>query len=213
MKSQYHREITVTVLSPHFSEPALAEIVRANLHQDRPRYQIGHDYIHFDGSAFEAGFAYIKEQQLLLLMKVKQGDFSAARRALGRITHAWQDFYSHSNYVRLWRAGHPDSPAEDIDPADPDIMAHEALISGKNYGLIEFLAMIPGLSSLIVPRMPADSHAKMNLDSPSAGPLFALNYQASLKHTYIIYQELLQALKSHGITQARQIAGFHGKAG
>ncbi len=212
MKSQYHREITIKALSPHFSEPALAEIVQANLRQDRPRNQFGHDEIHFDGSAFDAGFVYLQEQQGILFGKVRQRDFSAARQAFGRITHSWQDYYSHSNYVGLWHAAHPSDPAEAIDPADPVVMAHEDLISGKNYGLIEFIAMIPGLSSLIVPKMPADSHAKMNLDSPAAGPLFAFNYQAALKRTILTYQELADQFISHGITQEDRIAGFHGKA-
>jgi hypothetical protein len=211
MKSQYHREITAKVLSPYFSESALEEIVRANLRQDRPRYQIGHDYIHFDGCAFNEGFAYIQEQQASLIEYVKRGDFSRARNAFGTITHSWQDYYSHSNYVRLWYTAHPNNPPEEIDPADPAIMTHENLISGKNYGLIEFLAMIPGLSTLIVPGMPADSHAKMNLDSPATGPLFAYNYQAALKRTHLIYQDLLESFQSHSVIQEDQIDRFHGK--
>ncbi|MDY6872352.1 MAG: hypothetical protein SVR81_00075 [Chloroflexota bacterium] len=211
MKSQYHREITVKALSPFFSQIALEEIVRANLRQDRPLNQVGHDYIHFDGSAFDEGFAYIREQQENLIDRIQHGDFMAARRCFGRITHSWQDYYSHSNYVRLWHATHPESPPEKIDPADPNIMAHKDLASGRNYGLPEFLAMIPGLDTLIIPRMPADSHAKMNLDSPASGLLFAFNFQAALKRTRLAYRNIIASFKSRGFTRSGQIDPFHGK--
>ncbi|MCB2203039.1 hypothetical protein KQH56_03445 [bacterium] len=211
MKSRYHREITIKALSPYFTEPALDEIVQANLRQDRPLNQIGHDYIHFDGSAFDEGFAYIRELQTDLINDIERGDFKTARRSFGRMTHSWQDYYSHSNYVRLWYAAHPESPAEQIDPMDPSIMTDDDLVSGKNYGLIEFLAMIPGLDRLVVPRMPANSHAKMNLDSPAAGPMFAFNYQAALKRTQQGYQELLTTFKTHDFSQTSQIDPFHGK--
>lgn len=212
MKPRYHRMITVEALSPFFSEPALAEIVKANLRQDRLRNQFGHDEIHFDGSAFEAGFAYIQKQKSDLLEKVRQKDFSSARHAFGRITHAWQDYYSHSNYVQLWLAAHPNQPPSSIDPADPTLMAHKDLKSGKNISLFEFIAMIPGLSSLIVPRLPEDSHARMNLDSPAAGPAFVFNYQAARKRTILAYQDLQEAFELHRITHENLLTGFHGKA-
>lgn len=210
MKTCYHLEITRKALAPHFSEEALKDLLTANIRQDRIRYQFGHDYIHFDGSAFTAGFAYIQKQESLAIEKIAQRQFAGAREALGRITHAWQDYYSHSNYVRLWHEDHKDSQPEEIDPADPDYLNHPALMSGKNYGLPAFFAMIPGLAKLVVPLMPADSHAKTNLDSPASGPLFALNYQAALKRTALVYQHLMTLCNAQGFTEAH-IAQFQGK--
>lgn len=195
MNTKYHIEITRKALESHFSNQALERIITANIRQDRVAYMLGHDHIHFDGSAFNAGFRYIADQEKLLLDHLALSDYNQAQEAFGRVIHSWQDLYSHSNYVQLWLQTHPHQPPEKIVANNPDIINHPSFASGKNYGLIEFLSMVPVLSSLIKPRMPSDSHAIMNLDSPSSGPNFYFAYWAAYKATQAAYENLMEKLR------------------
>lgn len=210
MLTKYHREITHLALHPLFSELALKTIIKANIMQDRIAYMFHHDHIHFDGSAFASGFAYIAAQEVILLDAINKQDYQAAQKAFGRITHSWQDFYSHSNYVQLWMEKTGETDARAIIHNDMDIIHHSSLASGKNYGLIEFLAMVPVLSDCKTPHIPDDSHAKMNLDSPKSGKHFHFAYQAALKKTVEIYQHTMQLLETNQVDSLK-ISGFTGK--
>ena len=210
MKSRYHLEITRKALEPYFAPDALDTLLNANIGQDKIKYQFGHPHFHFDSNTFNEGFTYIEAQEKQIIECIVQGDYINARKALGRITHTWQDFYSHSNYIKLWLIDHPQATPEEIDPADSAYIGHPDLRSGKVYGLMEFLALLPILTDLITPLMPEDSHAKMNLDSPASGPLFAFNYQASLKRTRMIYERLIKLFAENAISQ-KQIQQFLGK--
>ena len=201
MQTKYHIEITRRALESHFSDKALKQIINANIRQDRISNMLGHDHIHFDGSAFEVGFQYISTQQALIYKNIELSDFDHARKAFGRIIHSWQDFYSHSNYIPLWLSEHKNCLPESIVINDPIILNHPIFGSGKNYGLIEFIALVPGLSRLIKPLMPPDSHAKMNLDSPSSGTHFAYAYWAALKQTCAVYDDIIQHLISRNFNQ------------
>ena len=203
MNTKSHIEITRKALENHFSSKALERIITANIRQDRVAYMLGHDHIHFDGSTFNAGFRYIADQEKLLFEYLNLKEYHQAQEAFGRITHSWQDLYSHSNYVQLWRQTHAHQPPEAIIPNNPDIFNHPNFASGKNYGLIEFLAMVPVLSSLIIPRMPSDSHAKMNLDSPASGPNYWFAYWAAYKATQAAYENLIE--KSYQINRWQNI--------
>ena len=210
MKTKYHIEITTKALSDKFTEKALGDVIQGNIQQDRIKNQFGHDYIHFDGSAFETGFSYLMQQKQDLIDHLSHDYFTAARFRFGRITHSWQDFYSHSNYVKLWRETAGNIPPEEIVINDPIIMDHPELKSGKNYGLIEFFALIPPFSKWIKPIMPEDSHAKMNLDGPEVGEYFAFAYHAALKQTVCAFQELMTLFQSEDITQ-KKVRSFLGK--
>lgn len=210
MKSRYHIEMTQNALEDLFSEGALKTILRSNVWQDRPSNQFGHDYIHFDSSAFEAGLAYIKSEKALIIDYLKTDRIKQAQKAFGRITHTWQDFYSHSNYVKLWLKAHPAAKPEDINPSDPDLLASPELMSGKNYGLMEFVSMLPLLSKWVVPRMPEDSHARMNMDDPKAHPFFHYGISAGQKRTRQLWQEVLDKIGENQIPQS-QIDRFLGR--
>jgi hypothetical protein len=210
MRTKYHIEITQNVLQEYFSQENLEKIVRSNIQQDRVKNQIGHDYIHFDGSAFSEGFSYIKEQKAKLLKSVEDSDYQTARAALGRILHSWQDFYSHSNYVQLWYQKEGRIDVEEIDHKDLDIFNSTELKSGKNYGLIELFALLPGLSRIIKPFMPEDSHAKMNLDSPKSGPFFNYAYTAAKRRTKHVLDALLEEMQYKN-TKIELIKAFLGK--
>lgn len=198
MQTKYHVEITQNALRDRFSTEALQIIIKANIQQDRIRYQFGHDYIHFDSSAFEEGFRYIKDQENIIIKGVTSGDCLSAWQALGRLTHSWQDFYSHSNYVSLLLANSGVITPEVIQHDRIDILNHLDLSSGKIYGLIEFISSLSGIGRLVTPLMPEDSHAKMNLDSPASGPLFEYAYWAAFKHTRTSIETiLLQLIENH----------------
>lgn len=194
MKTRFHIEITQTVLERHFTQSPLKKIIRANIRQDRIKFQIGHDYIHFDGNAFVEGFEYISQQTKTLYKSVQKGNFEQAWISLGRILHSWQDFYAHSNYVQLWLQKTEDPDPKNVDYEDQEIIDSPYLQSGKNYGIFEFLALVPGISFLIKPLMPADSHAKMNLDSPKSGQAFEYAYFAAKLRTEDVIGQVLNLI-------------------
>jgi hypothetical protein len=112
------------------------------------------------------------------------------------LTHTAQDFYAHSNYIPLWLARQPEgalpAPSE-VEPMDPDLIRSPALRSGKVYWL-ELLTMILPLKPLIMPLLPRDSHAWMNIDSPERGPSFPYAFQAAVKRTAIEFEKTTRDL-------------------
>jgi hypothetical protein len=197
MKKKYHIEITKKALEAHFSQDALNTIIKANIRQDCLFYQLGHDHFHFDSSAFSAGFEYISQQYTEITENIRSCHYHEARKALGRILHTWQDFYSHSNYIQLWKEKSAKFSLEEIDHDDRELFGQPNLKSGKNYGVLELFAQIPGISALIRPYIPADSHVKMNLDSPKSGDSFLFAYQAAFKRCVDVRDQLLSYLRIH----------------
>ena len=170
------------ICSPHAQEI----IIAANIRQDELRNQVGHDEFHFDNNAFDKSNAYIKQQSALAVSIMERGETEGAWQAYGRLSHSAQDFYSHTNYVELWlerrkKDGVP--AAKEIDPLDPELINSPALRSGKLYYPLEALSFIPALKKFVIPLLPHDSHAWMNLDSAERGPLFEYAYQAAVKRT------------------------------
>jgi hypothetical protein len=192
MHTPYHRSITVQALQGCFSATALEVIVAANLGQDSPRGQIGHDEYHFDANAFAKGRAYIEENRHIIRPALERGDVLAAQKAFGRLTHTAQDFYAHSNYVTLWLARFPDNgwpPPDEIDPFDSALLDGPDLRSGRLYYPLEVLSFIPFLKKFILPLLPRDSHAWMNLDTPEQGPKFPYAIAAAEKRTRYEYEQ------------------------
>ena len=192
MLTIYHRAITIQALGEYFSPSALEIIISANLGQDHwLRGQIGHPEYHFDQNAFAESWAYLERNRAFIRPALEAGDALAALQALGRLTHAAQDFYAHSNYITLWLSrtlqGKWPLP-EELDPFDGDLLKGPDLRSGKVYLPLELLAWIPGLSRLIVPLLPRDSHAWMNLDMPARGPKYAFAFAAAIRRTRYEYE-------------------------
>jgi len=196
MLQRFHVEMIHLALEDQFSPPALERISAANVYQDRLRGQIGHDEYHFDNNAFEKSYAYIEEQRALTISSLMTNDAPSAWSAFGRLTHTAQDFYAHSNYIDLWLARQPKgarpTPPE-IDPVDPSVIQSEALRSGKIY-LLDLLTFISMLKPLVMPLLPRDSHAWMNLDSPERGPNFNYAFQAAVKRTRIEFEKTIKGL-------------------
>ena len=175
MLPRVHAEITRRALATLFSRHALESIVAANLLLDAPWNQLGHDELHFDNNAFAPSHGYIAEQRALIRPALEGRQPRRARQAFGRLIHTAQDYYSHSNYVRLWLAGHRErtlpAPTE-IDPLDAGIMANPALHSGRSHMPFGVLSFVPGLGKWVDRMLPPDSHARMNLDSAARGSGF-----------------------------------------
>jgi hypothetical protein len=181
-----HMAVMHRSLDGVFSPRALRAVIHANLGVDAPWNQLGRHELHFDDNAFEAANAYIDDQRALIRPALECGQPRSAWCAFGRLTHTAQDFYSHSNYVGLWLARYGNVPLtkpEEIAFADPAIMESPSLRSGKPYLPWGALSFIPGLGRVVDSLMPADSHARMNLDSEARGPDFEYAFHAAVKRT------------------------------
>ena len=196
MLRPFHIEMMHLALDHKFSPQALEKIIEANVNQDRPRGQIGHDEYHFDNNAFKKSYAYMEEQRARTVSSLAANDAPSAWSAFGRLTHTAQDFYAHSNYIDLWLAFQPDgaipAPAE-VDPMDPNLIDTPALRSGKVY-FLELFALFPLLKPLVMPLLPRAAHGWMNLDSPDRGPNFKYAFQAAVKRTRIEFEGTMKGL-------------------
>lgn len=196
MLARFHVEMTRLALGELFSARAMKTIVKANLHQDRLRGQIGHPEYHFDHNAFDKSHAYMEEQRALTVSCLQSKDVLSAWSAFGRLTHTAQDFYAHSNYIDLWLASRPDgvrpAPSE-VDPLHRDLVHSPALRSGKVY-LREVLTFLPPLRPLAMRLLPRDAHGWMNLDAPERGASFPYAFHAALKRTRIEFEKTTRDL-------------------
>jgi hypothetical protein len=191
-----------------FSSRALRVISDANLRQDALRAQFGHDEFHFDNNAFARSRAYIGEQRALIRPALEAGQVTSAWTAFGRLTHTAQDFYAHSNYIDLWLVCQPNGlrpePSE-IDPLDDTLIENPSLRSGKFYYPLEAFSFIPGLKKWVIPLLPRDSHAWMNLDSEERGPMFEYAFQAAVKRTRVEYDLTVHSLSSDMLSAFQDI--------
>ena len=182
----HHRKILQEALQDIISPNALKTISKANARQDYLHGQLGHDEYHFDNNAFDESYAYIEENRAQIRVALKGGDAEGAWAAFGRLTHTAHDFYAHSNYIPLWLAQFDEASAPhpaDIDHADQTIIKSAALRSGILYYPLELLSFIPIIKNFVMPHIPKDSHAWMNLDYPARGPMFAYTFAAAVKVT------------------------------
>jgi hypothetical protein len=203
MEAPYHLDVLRRALRERVSARALAAIGAANLGQDSLRGLLNFHW-HFDNSLFAEGLAYIEECRAEAAQAM---DPTEAWAAFGRLSHAAQDFYSHSNYVALWLAARQAGPAplpKAIDGLDPAILRHPALCSGNVYMPWEALTVVPALRPLVKLILPYDSHAWMNLDAPAAGPLFPYSIEAAVQRTVVEFERTLAAIGEIAGDSARQ---------
>lgn len=187
MKPAYHRAITEQALHSFLPPATLKIILRANLGQDALRYQLGHDHFHYDNNAFAAANAYVAETRSAAKQALRRGEDSLAWESFGRLTHAVQDFYAHSDYVSRWHEQTPGGAPDQIPAYPGSGLEGLSLHSGRLYYPLEILSFLPPLRPLILPLLPRDSHAWMNLDDPGQ-PGFAFAFAAAVKHTVLEYQ-------------------------
>lgn len=197
MLTEYHIEIMFESLGDHLGARAIGVMTSANVKQDRFAGMFWHDEFHFDNNAFEKTYKYIEKQRALVGMSLNQKDAESAWQAFGRMTHTVQDFYAHSNYITLWLDrfnGHTPPAPPEIDPLDPDLIRSPRLHSGKTYPPLEWLYYVRWLRPYVLPLIPRDSHAWMNLDSPAQGFKFEYAVQAAIKRTRIEYEKTMAGL-------------------
>ena len=192
MLTRYHIAILSAALADCFSPRALSAIFKANVKQDRLSGLFGHDEFHFDNNAFEKSYAYIEEQRALIVSFLRTNHATSAWSAFGRLTHTAQDFYAHSNYITLWLSRFdgetPPAPPE-VDPVDLTLLNSPDLRSSRMYYPLDVLYFIRPLRPYVLSRIPRDSHAWMNLDSPEQGFKFDYAMQAAIKRTKIEFDK------------------------
>jgi hypothetical protein len=198
MLKSIHAQIMNNAFHEIFSPAGLEALIAANLGQDALHGQFGHDEFHFDNNAFEQSYAYLAEQRQLTVEALHREQIPAALAAFGRLTHAAQDFYAHTNYVDLWLALHPEPrpSAPEIDPVDPRILDSADLHSGRLYYPQEALYFVAPLRKFALSFLPRDSHAHMNLDSSERGQRFEYAFQAALKRTRLEFEQLKQGISA-----------------
>ena len=202
MLTRYHIEILSDALADCFSSRALSAISKANVNQDRLSGLFGHDEFHFDNSAFEKSYAYMEEQRALIVLSLKTNHATSAWAAFGRLTHTAQDFYAHSNYIDLWlsrldnghrskaeRGGETRPAPLEVDPVDLTLLNSPDLRSSRMYYPLDIFYFIRPFRSYALSRIPRDSHAWMNLDSPEQGSKFDYAMQAATKRTRIEFDK------------------------
>jgi hypothetical protein len=100
MDLDVHVRLTRTAhddLGGFLAEEQLGIVLLANVLQDL--YQT-ESRMHFDNCAFSAGVDYIDDEWSLIEASAERAE-PVALGACGRLLHAVQDFYSHSNWVEL----------------------------------------------------------------------------------------------------------------
>ncbi|MCB9141995.1 MAG: hypothetical protein H6646_06935 [Anaerolineales bacterium] len=202
MQARYHVQIMRAAIGDRFSKSDFRRIIRANLSQDRLQALVLHPEYHFDGGALRDAQAYISQQRRLAVrLLLTRGDRAGALDAFGRLTHARQDFYAHSNWTALWVAQHGGferTTPEQIDIC-PNPLGVAGLFSG-NASVIHFLACrVPIYGGWHARHLtPPDDHESMNLDHPGRGPLFPYAMAAATKHTAVELEALLRMLQRDG---------------
>ena len=197
MKAAYHIQITTTALQSRVSPRALEAILHANLGQDGWEGLLFHPEFHFDESRFQDGENYLVAQRESAYAALKKDDPAPAWQAYGRLSHAAQDFYAHSNYVRLFLEAHPHSLPPQIDPLIPEILGDSRLHSGHVAWGWELIAyFLPPLAVRLRDRIPPNTHAGMNLDHPGRGSLFEFALQAAIQRTLYEFRFLLESLNA-----------------
>jgi len=114
-----HEEMTREALSPRISPRALEIVIAANLKQDSWRGMTGHDEYHFDNNSIEKGNRYIIEQRGFVIATLLSSGIISAWIAFGRLLHAAQDFYAHTNYISMWLDQHNNGTLSPPPPIVP----------------------------------------------------------------------------------------------
>jgi len=183
-----HAEMTRKALDTIFNPKLLETVIRANQKQDGIKGQVGHSEFHFDNNKISESLEYIEDQRKHVIISIQHRDLVPARAAFGRLLHTAQDFYAHTNYVPLWLAqfeGRTRPSVDEIDPLDEKILSSSQLRSGKLYYPLELLSFVPVIKKPVIARLPRDSHAWMNLDSPVSGEKFGYAFLAAVKRTLV----------------------------
>jgi hypothetical protein len=201
MYFKYHRLITREALRDNFGTTALKAVVKANVSTDDLISNFFNPEQHFVDNRIESSWAYIQAQRDIVVKVLKNKvSISRAWRAFGRLLHTAQDFYSHSNYVRLWADRFTERlpPADQIEAMDWALLKSPELHTVRPYRPMGSLGNIPVVGRWLFPFLPVDAHARMCLDSESSGPLFEYAYHAAFHRTQYEYREMERVIMMSG---------------
>jgi len=202
MLGAYHISITRDALGKSLHPEDLARVIRANLGQDRGPGLLFHPEYHFDNADFQAGERYVAEQrQLAVAAVVQERDREAAWAAFGRLLHARQDFYAHTNWIPLWavHAGGVENCRHEQVELCLNPTGVPQLHSGRASPWTWILYHLPVLGRWLERRGAfPDSHEARHLDHPGRGPLFPSVVTAATRHTALELAELLTAVRAAG---------------
>lgn len=190
MNAQHHIKLINNALKQYFSPVALKVIIKSNLRQDSVFGQIGHNEYHFDNNAIDEGNRFIKSQRVKIYTYLIINKPKKAWQAFGRLLHAAQDFYAHTNYVNLWQNKQNNKLLlkENLNYLDNEILDHPFLYSHTPYFPLDYIiSAIPSTGKYLTKYLPKNSHAKMNLDSPASGEDFEWAFLAALGRTEYEY--------------------------
>ena len=97
-----HEQITKAALSGTLWDrhPSLSIVIIANQNQDNPITGQAKNEYHFDNCKFKESLDYIIAQRKLAIANAQNNPLESVR-AFGRLLHAVQDFYAHSNWIEL----------------------------------------------------------------------------------------------------------------
>jgi len=205
METEYHIAVLTETIGSQVSARALQGVIAGNLGQDTGWNQFK-PYVHFDNSLFSKGSAFMEEQHAL----IKQSDNATEMwSAFGKLTHAAQDFYSHSNYVDLWleaNGGFEKTKPEDINGLDEKLLNDSRLVSGNFFWWRDTIYYIPLIKNfakkhLVFP----DSHEAMNLDVPECGAQFPYSILAAKQRTRAEYDRVMKTLSPQKAAMFRDI--------
>ena len=197
MDSKYHIELVEKALADYFSSEALKVIIKSNLNQDSIFGQFGHNEFHFDNNAIIEGTRYINSQRIKVYNYLLINLPGKAWKAFGCLLHAAHDFYAHTNYIDLLKIKNNTEifSIDNLDFLDDEILSHFFLYSHTAYFPLDYLiSAIPFTGKYLTKYLPENSHAKMNLDSPSSGDNFQWAFMAALcrtKHEYSLIEKFL----------------------
>lgn len=204
MDTVYHDEIIRLALGRLLPEADLQAIYQANIGQDGLAGLLFHPEYHFDGNDFATPQRYIEAQRQEAVEALLRGDRAASLAALGRLLHARQDFYAHSNWIPLWaaaRGGVAHCTLEALPLClDPESVAGLQAGSATWWdNLFYVLYRIPLIGPWIRRLyLPPGSHEAMNIDNPGRGPLFPFVMEAAIRHTRLEFDQLCEAVERRG---------------
>ena len=208
METQYHISVLTETIGSQISARALQEIIAGNLGQDMGWDQFK-PHVHFDNSLFSDGLAFMEEQHAII---TQSDSANKMWSAFGKLTHAAQDFYSHSNYVDLWlkaNGGFEKTKPEDINGLDEKLLNDSRLVSGNFFlwrDIIYYIPLIKNFAKkhLLFP----DSHEAMNLDVPECGAQFPYSIVAAKQRTRAEYDRVMKTLSPQRAAMFRDIVNL-----
>ncbi|XP_032401073.1 von Willebrand factor A domain-containing protein 7 [Xiphophorus hellerii] len=96
---------------------AVRDVVNSNADMDLKSGTAANPVYHFDSERIDDSIAKLREFWTQIILSVRAKEYASARHSLGQLSHALQDFYSHSNWVEMGKKSiylhllQPDEPA------------------------------------------------------------------------------------------------------